>query len=57
MLQRTEWKHVKYAVHAMAYGASHSYTRHKLMHLYRLPARKAASAIKWAEFILYTSYN
>ncbi|CAK6604195.1 hypothetical protein EMP27_17 [Klebsiella phage vB_KpnP_Emp27] len=54
---RTNSKHVKTALYAMAYGASKRKVKRILTRHRKMTARQAASAVKWAEFTLYSSYR
>ena len=55
MSLRTDMKHVKAALHLMAYGATKMYTKRILTRCRKMTARQAASAVKWAEFTLYSN--
>ena len=52
MSLRTDTKHIRAALHVMAYGATKVYTKRILTRCRKMTARQAASAVKWAEFTL-----
>lgn len=52
MLQRTNMKHIKTALYAMAYGATKRQTKRILTRHRKMTARQAASAVKWARLTL-----
>ena len=54
MSLHTNMKHVKSALHVMAYGGTKLYTKRLLTRCRKMTARQAASAVKWAEFTLYS---
>lgn len=55
MSPRTNTKHIKTALYAMAYGATKRKTKRILTRNRKMAARQAASAVKWAEFTLYST--
>lgn len=55
MSLRTNMKHIKTAMYAMAYGGTKRHTKRILTRHRKMTARQAASAIKWAEFTLYSN--
>lgn len=54
MLLRTNMKHIKTAMYAMAYGATKRRAKRILTRHRKMTARQAASAVKWAEFMLHS---
>ncbi|CAF0682964.1 hypothetical protein JJAMBB_00004 [Klebsiella phage TUN1] len=52
MSQRTDLKHIRAALHVMAYGASEALTKRILTNRRKMTARQAAAAIKWARLTL-----
>lgn len=52
MSQRTDMKHIRAALHVMAYGASVALTKRILTKHRRMTARQAAGAVKWARLTL-----
>ena len=54
MSLRTNMKHIKTAMYAMAYGATKRHTKRILTRHRKMTARQAASAVKQAEFELYS---
>lgn len=47
MSQRIDMKHIRTALHVMAYGASDVYTKRLLTRCRKMTARQAAVAVKW----------
>ena len=52
---RTNSKHIRTALHMMAYGASKRKTKRILTRNRKMAARQVASAVKLAEFTLYSN--
>lgn len=57
MSLRTNMKHIKTAMYTMAYGATKRQTKRIITRHRKMTARQAASAVKWAEFMLYSKVN
>lgn len=52
MSLRIDMKHIRTALHVMAYGASDVYTKRLLTRCRKMTARQAAVAVKWARITL-----
>ncbi|WWT40757.1 hypothetical protein [Klebsiella phage 175003] len=57
MSQRTDLKHIRAALHVMAYGASDELTKRILTKHRKMTARQAAGAVKWARLTLLSLTN
>ena len=52
MSQHTDMRHIRAALHVMAYGASDALTKRILTKHRKMNARQAAAAAKWARLTL-----